>query len=365
MKKAFTIVVLLMTTLVVNAQQSYITADYDYSPGEWKQIVRKSPDAFFRTDEAKRIAENVLAYQRVTGGWPKNIAMHRPLGSEIEFVLHDKQKRDDSTIDNDATVLEMTFLARLYRQVPDKRYKDAFLKGVEFLLDGQYDNGGWPQFWPDNRAYQVHITYNDGAMVQTMCMIRDLRDGKVPFDNLVDDTMKIRLAKAFDKGIECILNTQIVVDGKPTVWCQQHDHVTLKPATARSYELPSFCSAESAQLVRLLMELPNPDKRVRTSIECAVKWLDEHKITGIRLEHFVNAKGQRDVRVVKDENAEPLWARFYDLDKAEPMFCDRDGVPRKTLAEIGHERRNGYGWYNSEPRGLMLDYEVWKKKLNL
>ena len=88
------------------------------------------------------------------------------------------------------------------------------------------------QSWPEHRGYQVYITYNDDAMVQTMEIIRNLRDGKAPFDILVNDEMKARLSAAFDKGIECILNTQIRVNGKPTIWCQQHDNITLKPAPA-------------------------------------------------------------------------------------------------------------------------------------
>lgn len=92
----------------------------------------------------------------------------------------------------------------------------------------------------EHRGYQVYITYNDDAMVQTMEIIRNLRDGKAPFDILVNDEMKARLSAAFDKGIECILNTQISVNGKPTIWCQQHDNITLKPAPAEhSNCLPS------------------------------------------------------------------------------------------------------------------------------
>ena len=63
------------------------------------------------------------------------------------------------------------------------------------------------------------------------------------------------------KRQECILATQIIKDGEPSVWCQQNDRETLKPAPARAYELPSYCSAESAGIVRLLMELPAPDAR--------------------------------------------------------------------------------------------------------
>ena len=363
MKKHFICIILIMTMAVpLFAQQQLNPKDYEYSSREWKRIVRESPDAFFKTEEAKRIADNVLAYQRETGGWPKNLPIHRPLGDELDIVLSDKKKRNDSTTDNDATILEMTYLARLYKQQPEERYKKAFLKGVEFLLSGQYDNGGWPQFWPENRGYQVQITYNDNAMVQTLMVIRDLRNSVAPFDLLVDNALKARLTKAFDKGIECILNTQIIVKGEPTVWCQQHDYKTLKPTSARAYELASFCSAESASLVRLLMELPNPDKRIKAAVNGAMKWFEAHKLTGIRVERFTNEDGKRDTRVVNDEKADPIWTRDYDLEQGKPMFCDRNGVPVKTLAEVGHERRNGYSWYNSAPASLYKQYEQWKKK---
>ena len=39
-----------------------------------------------------------------------------------------------------------------------------------------------------------------------------------------------------------------------------------------------------------------------------------------------------------------MWARFYEIGTNRPIFCSRDGVPRKTLAEISCERRNGYSW---------------------
>ena len=95
--------------------------------------------------------------------------------------------------------------------------------------------------------------------------------------------MRRRLQTSFDKGIDCILASQIRVDGEPTVWCQQNDPVTLKPASARAYELPSFCSQESAALVRLLMELPNPDRRVKEAVHGAMKWFDTFKLTGLRV----------------------------------------------------------------------------------
>ena len=257
----------------------------------------------------------------------------------------------------------MIFLARLYQQTKEKRFRDGFRQGVEYLLSGQYENGGWPQFWPQMRDYQIHITYNDNAMVNTMNLLRDVVDQKEPYQgNLTDKSLRQRAKIAFDKGVECILATQIVTDGELTVWCQQHDRVTLKPAKARAYELPSYCSAESAAITMLLMQLPNPDERVKRAVHAAMRWFDKHKITGYRLVRTgTRGSVDYDTRLVKDSTAEPIWARFYDLEHCEPYVCDRDGVPRRYLHEIGSERRNGYSWYNNRPAMLFPVYEAWKK----
>ena len=282
---------------------------------------------------------------------------------ELAKVIKDKSRRDDSTIDNNATTAQMIFLARLYRQTKDIRYRDAFLQGVEYLLSGQYENGGWPQFWPGPRGYQVHITFNDDAIVNTLNMIRDMMNHKAPYeDDLIDKTLCVRLGKAFNKGIECILATQIIKDGEPSVWCQQNDRETLKPAPARAYELPSYCSAESAGIVRLLMELPAPDARVKRAVHGAMKWFDRYKLTGLKCERIVLANGERDTRLVEDPQAKPIWARYYDLKYCEPYVCDRDGLPRRHLEEIGTERRNGYSWYNSRPAELFAIYNAWADK---
>ena len=124
-------------------------------------------------------------------------------------------------------------------------------------------------------GYQVLITYNDDAMTSTLNLFNDIIHDNAPYPaGLVDDEVKDKLQASFDKGVECILATQIMVKGKPTVWCQQNDPVTLKPAGARAFELPAFCSAESVPIIKLLMELPNPDKRVKAAVHGAMKWLD-------------------------------------------------------------------------------------------
>lgn len=329
-----------------------------------KKILREEDPEFFATAEARRIAGQIMLWQRDTGGWPKNVDMVSPIPDEDKLrILSEKSRRDDSTTDNDATTMQLAFLARMYKADPDPGYKAAFLNGVEYLLSGQYDNGGWPQFWPEMRDYQRYITYNDDAMVNTMRLLRDIADARSPFDSdLADAALVERLRRAFDKGIDCILNTQIKVDGVPTVWCQQHDDVTLEPAKARSYELPSFCSQESVGIVNLLMEIPEPDDRVIRAVMGAVKWFEDNRIHGLTYRR-VSVDGKWQALTIENPSDDtPLWARFYDLEQCRPFFCDRDGIPRRSLDEIGEERRNGYSWYNDYPAALIDRYRLWAEK---
>lgn len=332
-----------------------------------KHLMRERDPKFFTSELAREIGDQILLYQRVTGGWPKNIDMTKPLSdAEKAQVLKDKARRDDSTTDNNATNMQMTYLARLYQATGDTVYSNAFIRGVEFLLSGQYPNGGWPQFWPDPQGYQVHITYNDNAMVNTLDLLRRCINGERPYGgSLLTDDMRARMKTAFDKGIECILVTQIVTDGEPTVWCQQHDRETYAPAKARAYELPSYCSMESANIIRLLMTLPEPDERVKKAVYGAMRWFDRTKILGYRVEHSgVKGTPESDTRLVADPDAEPLWARYYDLENCEPFLSDRDGVPRKRLEDLGWERRSGYGWYSSRPYEIYPLYEKWADKFD-
>ena len=230
------------------------------------------------------------------------------------------------------------------------------------MLVAQYPHGGWPQYYPLSKQYHRHVTFNDESMVRVMEFVREVkRDERYTF---VDAKQREACQAAFDKGVACILKCQIVGDGQPTVWCAQHDAETLQPVKARAYELPSFSGSESVGIARLLMSLEKPAPEIKAAIEGAVEWLDQHKVTGIRIESVDDPKAPKgkDHRIVKDPKAPALWARFYDLKTGLPYFCDRDGIPKPNLADIGYERRNGYSWYGPYARDLLeKDYPKWKQ----
>ena len=118
-------------------------------------------------------------------------------------------------------------------------------------MKAQYDNGGWPQYFPDFSSYRSEITYNDNAMINVLNVLNDVVRKKNDMD-LVSASYADRCRDAVKKGIKCILKTQVLQKGKPTAWCAQYDARTLKPATARTYELPSLSGSESVGIIRFV-----------------------------------------------------------------------------------------------------------------
>lgn len=332
----------------------------------WPTFAKNADDAFMGTAEATRVGDNLLFYQHETGGWPKNMRLQDPLTDNVRKKVDEMKKgKRYATIDNKGTTTEIIYLSRLYNATKDKRYLDAVLRGFDYLFKAQYANGGWPQFFPLSKGYYTHITYNDDAMVNVLKVMRDAAKGKAPF-TFLPDSVKAKAQASLDKGVDCILKTQVMQDGRKTVWCAQYDENTLQPADARAFELASLSGQESDDIVLFLMSLSKPSMEIRRCIEDAVAWFKKSKITGIQIEKYTNGDGKKDIRVVPcaqdDAPCDPLWARFYTLDDNRPFFCDRDGVKRYSLDEIGYERRNGYSWYNNDGMDVLKRYEKWRLK---
>ncbi|HKS37496.1 MAG TPA: pectate lyase, partial [Verrucomicrobiae bacterium] len=330
----------------------------------WNECLRQ-PAEWHSGAEALRVADNLLSYQRDSGGWPKNIDMAASLSQEQKEKLRAAMNATDGTIDNGATYSQVTFLARVFNASKQERFKDGFLRGLDFLLAAQYANGGWPQYYPGPKGYQAHITFNDNAMVNVLNLLRAVAR-REPVYSFVDVERRQRSEHAVEKGIECILKCQIVVDGKRTVWCAQHDEKTFAPASARTYEKVSLSGSESVGVVRFLMAIEKPDARAREAIESAIKWFEASKLTGIKQVEKPDRslpKGYDKV-IVPDSNADPLWARFYEIGRNRPIFCGRDGIIKDSLAEIEYERRVGYGWYTDAPARLLEeDYPRWQQRI--
>ncbi len=319
-------------------------------------VFREKDDAWFRADEGRRIVSNVLSWQSREGSWPKNTDTFTKAASGGKEIK--------GTFDNGATTEELRFLARAFRATGDINCSNAVTRGVAHILTAQYGNGGWPQYFPPPaKSYHRHITFNDNSMVRLMEFVREVAAGQS--FAFLSTTQRVAARAAFDRGVGCILRCQIKQGDRLTAWCAQHDEHDFAPRPARTYELASISGSESVGIARLLMSIEKPGNEVIRAIEAAVAWFNTAKLSGLRVETVADKKFPKgkDRVVVKDVDAPPLWARFYELETGRPMFCDRDGARKYSLAEIGHERRNGYAWYGAWPASLLeKEYPAWKKR---
>lgn len=343
-----------------------------FADSEWKNsFALGQQKEWYGSDEAIRIAENVLLYQKETGGWPKNEEMHEVL-TESQKIGIEAKKSELSCFDNGATTTEMRYLAKVYSLVPDERYRNAFNQALNCLIEAQGLCGsGWPQYWPKREggagtSYSNFITFNDNTIVNILKMLQDVMSNSGDFADITDEGTRQKARESYEKGLQCILDCQIRNDaGELTVWCAQHDPVTLLPAVARNYEMPSYSGAESANILIYLMGIENPTEAVIESIEGGVKWFENYAIEDKALESFINEQGEDDKRII-DATGCRLWGRFVQIEgeigrrtyDALFEFLDRQGSTRKV--EYGgnnysyHDADNARNSYNPAMAGLPI-----------
>lgn len=307
------------------------------------------------------IADNFIAYQNEDGGWPKNIDWLAILNTDSVYAcLKESYKR--STLDNRNVFPQIEYLSDVYRLSGEERFKDAALRGLQYLLDTQKDNGGW-------RGWDVDaVTFNDDVTTGALELFRNITQGDESFSWL-DSDYKKEIQQRFEKGIRMILDCQIIQDGVRTAWAQQHDNETLRPLKARTYELPGITGNESCEIILLLMGIENPSSEVIESVKSAVVWLNKVQIKGLRVQRIplsedqiINHEYPYDNVVVEDADAKPIWARYYEVEDNTPFMCTRSGQKVWKLSDVNAERRTGYAWYGYWPEKVLKVYPEWLQK---
>jgi PelA/Pel-15E family pectate lyase len=318
----------------------------------------------------REIVANILLFQRENGGWPKDYDMLAILTEEQKAAVLATKGRTDTSFDNGNLHSQVDYLARACAAANEPVWREACVRGFDFLLAAQYPNGGFPQRYPKPRDFHAHITFNDGVMIGILNVLKDAADGASHFAWL-DTTRRGQARDAIRRGVECILASQIRVQGTLTGWCQQHDEGTYEARPARTFELASICPQETTEIVRFLMRLESPKPAAVRAMDDAVEWLRRARLSGVRVEKvkappesFLRHDADFDTIVVTDPQAPPLWARHYEIGTGRPIFAGRDGIKRYALAEIERERRTGTPWYGAWPQKLLeTEYPRWREKI--
>ena len=340
-------------------------------------ISLRHDDAYFATAPARHIADVVVSFQTPAGGWSKNMSFSgalrlpgQPYAANNLNQLPDPNDFDKpkdpqwnyvGTLDNDCTNTELHFLAKVSQQTPGHdgdAYRASFIKGIHYLLAAQFPNGGFPQVYPLEGGYHDAITFNDNAVSESAETLSDVAEAKPGYD-FVDAGLRKQAAAAVAKALNCILVSQIVIDGKKTIWAQQEDALTLAPVSARNYEPGALAASESADLLDYLMSLPNPSQELKASISAGVAWLKANAVYGYE---YAGGRGVEGGRQLKPkEGAGPIWARYYSIPAQKPIFGDRDKTLHDDVNELSLERRNGYAWYGGGEQKTIDNYTAWAK----
>ncbi len=319
-------------------------------PGPYLRAFRMGPEmteTWFRGDNARRAADNMLTFQTPSGGWSKRVdTTTRPRAPGESYCSEGAKWTYIPTFDNDATTEQIRFLAAAQVGHPDSRYRDAAIRGIEYLFAAQFPNGCWPQGFPLQGGYHDAATFNDNVIVNVLHLLSDVADGKIAF---VPAETRSRATSAVSRGVVCILDAQVMVGGVRTVWGQQHDPLTLLPTRARSYEPAGLSGRESALTTRFLMELPAPNERVVTAVVAAVAWFRAHQIHGWDYKTY---------ELKQVPGAGPLWARLIEIETGRPIFSNRDGVKLYDW-NLLTDRRQGYAWFGKEPAKVIDRYATW------
>jgi PelA/Pel-15E family pectate lyase len=346
-------------------------------PREGRGMIPLDRDpSWYASPEALHIADVIVSFQTPAGGWSKNMNMAttpRAKGQTyaannlshylIPGDFDDPADHDWNyvgTLDNDATTTQLRYLAMVCAQLPAREaepYRKSFLKGIHYLLNAQYPNGGWPQVWPLEGGYHDAITFNDNAVTQAAAVLTQLAAHRSPWACDVEHDLCAKASAAVMKSLHVILASQIKVNGKLTAWAQQHDPLTLQPVAGRNFEPAALSTGESADLLMYLMSLPAPSSGVRAAIDAGIGWLKSTAIYGYT---YGGTRGDPAGRTLKPvEGAGPIWPRFISIQMGKPIFGDRDKTIHDNVSELTFERRNGYAWYSAGPKNVMDAYEKW------
>ncbi|MEZ6023132.1 MAG: pectate lyase [Hyphomonadaceae bacterium] len=241
-------------------------------------------DYYYRA--ALDVADGLIGAQHPAGGWNY---LHDFAGEESTRRWYDTIGKNgwrleefhhyygNATFDDAGTSEASQFLLRIYLERRASRLRPPLERAIRFVLDSQYENGGWPQRFPfvaDAPAlhgrpdYTRYITFNDdvaGENIKFLLMV---------YQTLGDE----RALGAIQRAMEIFLATQ--QPAPQAGWGLQHHQDTLAPIGARSYEPDALTTHTTANNIGQLLNFYEwtGDTRFLARVPEALAWLDSVRL---------------------------------------------------------------------------------------
>jgi len=292
-------------------------------------------------------ALNITTWQMEHGGWEKwnEDEYQKPWDGEESRSFYTSNGIELGSLADQATTGEIRFLSSIYANSTNLSnkllIKESVELGINFVLNSQHNSGGWPQVFPNRTCngcnYTSLMTFNDFVIPNALLLMHDIYEGIEPFDtDIISDINLTRVNSSIISGIDYIINSQVVVNGTPTIWGQQHHPSTFESLPGRSYELACRASGESAGVTLLLLNWKQRTPEIDNATWSAVQWFEENAISDIAFD-------QLNGTMVEIQGA-VMWYRYYNVSDDNFFMAGRDGVKVYYLADLTEERRTGYRW---------------------
>ncbi len=254
-------------------------------------------------DAAVQCAHATAWAQLASGGWTYNTDFS-PEGEQRNCYRHNRDSddpkltagRNTSTFDDNVSQACIRLLMAVDEALEgeDAEVHDAAMAGMDWVLEAQYEHGGFPQRYPlAAYGYGNHSTFNDGNIYHVMYLLM------AAWEQYEDERYKDALLKLGD----FLINSQLP-EPQP-IWAQQYDS-EMRPAWARNFEPASVTGGESNGVMRALTEMAvfTGDIKYLEPLPRALAWYKRSQLENGR------------------------WARFYELKTNRPLYFTSDG--RKT-----------------------------------
>ena len=289
-------------------------------------------------DYSKRVADALIWGQHPAGGWHYLIDFdmtglrkwYDDVFSRCWGWEEYSHYYGNCTFDDGVTSGATRFLLNLYMTTFDPTYRVPLIKALDFILEAQYPNGGWPQRYPlmhdyphnGHPDYTSYYTYNDNVIQDNIHLLIEA------WEKLGNEEYK----KAAYRGMDFVVISQL--PAPQAGWGQQYD-MNMKSAAARSYEPASVMPNQTRRCINDLINFyrMTGNKKFLRGIPAAIEWLENSPLPK---SHITS----------ESRSPKVTHATFYELGTNKPLYAHREGT----------NIDNGRYWVDYEPSNFPGHY---------
>ena len=313
---------------------------------------------------AKAAGEALRRGQMRSGGWQAHVEFDPDRRRKWAYRIdpEGRKRKDQSSLDDDKTQSAIRFVIQLDRALnfEDQPVHEMAMYALDALISqGQFDSGGFPQVWTDERQpdatapakrgnypdtwpkeypghqnYWYRYTLNDH-------LASDLIDTLFLAEGIYGD---VRYRQSALRLADSLLMAQMP-EPQPA-WAQQYN-AEMQPIWARKFEPPSITGGESQSVIRTLMSVYRytGDHKYLKPIQPALNYLKRSELADGQLARFYELKTNRPLyftrqyQLTYDDGDLPTHYGFKISSKVDRLQAEYDELVDKPWKKPSSQPR--------------------------